>query len=72
MTFRPQGEQRCEIAVRRNDNPPLGGRPRQDIDIRSRGHPVIPNMHGIVAGRAQTLGDNRRQGVVDEKFQRWC
>jgi hypothetical protein len=61
-----EGEQRPEVRVCGDDHSPLLLRALEDHLVARRLQPVVPYMHRVVSGTAESLGDQRRERVVDE------
>jgi hypothetical protein len=64
----PQSQQEAKIRIRRDEDPILLECPVENFGVFGRLYPVIPNVHRIMPGLPQTLCDQRREGVVHEKF----
>lgn len=62
-------EQRAEVGVSRNDDSILGSGSVEDLGVACGLQLVLPDVHRVVAGGAEFLGNPRRQRIVDQESQ---
>jgi endonuclease/exonuclease/phosphatase family metal-dependent hydrolase len=62
------GEESSEVRIRGDDDATFDIGALQDLGVGRSLHVVVAHVGRVVAGRAQSLGEVRRQGVVDQEL----